>query len=173
MIASLEWGDRIIRPYSTENKWFLHEFDSRNFLWDINDREDRKVPGLSVWLPFALRFANSDAALEIAIDAAEIADQLGLLGADSLHDAVEADVLARPLRDGSERMRISADLSPPPHDSMHARSLPVQMAARIVEAEALPASELVEIEVPTAPAAGCTETTAAPDHPTRPKQGAR
>jgi len=34
-----------------------------------------KILGLSVWLPFALRLADSDAALEIPIDASQIADQ--------------------------------------------------------------------------------------------------
>jgi len=47
-------------PYylgGTESNWFLHEFDSQNFLWDINDREGRKVLGFlyGYHLPFDLR----------------------------------------------------------------------------------------------------------------------
>jgi hypothetical protein len=81
-------------PYHFGSTWFLHELDSQNFLWNINDREDRKVPGLSVWLPLALRLAYSDAALEGLIDAAQVSDEPALQGADLVSNPIVANVMA-------------------------------------------------------------------------------
>jgi hypothetical protein len=77
MISSLDGGElyHLDSTEGTENNPFLHEPRRRNFSWNISDSEGQKVLGLSVWLPFALRLADSDAALEIPIDASQIADQ--------------------------------------------------------------------------------------------------
>jgi hypothetical protein len=132
---------------STENNWFLHEFDSQNFLWDINDREGRKVPGLSVWLPFALRLADSDAALEIAIDASQMADEPALQQPDLISDSVIAKVTALAPGQRRERSLINTESATKLLDTIEARYRSVLMAARVIEMAAGPAEKLAEIEM--------------------------
>ena len=131
----------------TESNWFLHEFDSQNFLWDINDREGRKVPGLSVWLPFALRLADSDAALEIAIDAGQMADEPALQQPNLISDSVIAKVTALAPGQRRERSLISTDSATKLLDTIEARYRSVPMAARVIEMAAGPAEKFAEIEM--------------------------
>jgi hypothetical protein len=78
-------------------------------LWDINDREGQKVGELSVWLPFALRLADSDAALEIAIDASQMADEPALQQPDLISDSVIAKMTALAHGQRRERSLINSD----------------------------------------------------------------
>jgi hypothetical protein len=83
----------------------------------------------------------------------EMTEQCPLLKQNPGHDAVIARVMARTFRDGRKRMRINADLSPPPHDSVNARHRTVQMTARIVETAADPAGDGVQVDMLDPPAA--------------------
>jgi hypothetical protein len=78
--------------------------------------------------PPSLGLADADPALEIAVDAAEIAHQFGLLGLDPLDDAMEAHRV--PLAPGQWRkgLRVGADPLPQLPDAVDTRDLPVQIA---------------------------------------------
>jgi hypothetical protein len=81
-----------------------------------------------------------------------VPDQLAFFDAYSRSDTVEAGVMLRPFRNSRKRMRVDTDHPPPTHDAVNARHRTMQVAARIVEAAADPASYIVEIEVLAAPA---------------------
>jgi hypothetical protein len=100
-----------------------------------------------------LGLANTNAAPKIVDGRAQIVDEAGLLGADSLGDAMEANVMLRSVGKRREWARIRTKLSSQPCDAVDARHLPVEMAGGVVEAEADSASKLVEKNVPAALAA--------------------
>ena len=55
---------------------------------------------------------------EIAVDAAEIAEELHLLGTDAIDNAVPARVRGRPLRDKGKRMLVDTELPSPTPSSL-------------------------------------------------------
>jgi hypothetical protein len=136
--------------------------DSQYFLWDINDREDRKVAGLSVWLmlPFALRFANSDAAVEITVDAAEIAYEVRLQVLDLGADAPMANAMPLLLWERHERPLVSTDLPTQSPDPMNAWHGPIGVPRTPIEPAAATARDLGDVQVLTPAATGGTRTAA-------------
>ena len=100
-----------------------------------------------------LGLANTDTAPEVVDNRSQVADQASLLGADSLGDAIVTDMMLRPFRDSRERTRVRTELPSQPYDAVNAWHLPVPMPGGVVEAEADPAGEFVEENVPAALAA--------------------
>jgi hypothetical protein len=74
-------------------------------------------------LPLVLAFAYCNAPLQVARHGLQMADQLGLLGANPLGNTMEANVMLRPLRDRREGMRVNPELAPPARNSANARGL--------------------------------------------------
>ena len=82
-------------------------------------------------------------------------DQARFLGADSLHYAVEADVMRRPLWDGREGSRVDAELPAQPLDAADAgRLLPKVLACVPKPVTSLTSDRITQIQVPSTPAAG-------------------
>jgi hypothetical protein len=106
-------------------------------------------------LPLVLALANSDAALQRACDRAEVLNQCLLLGANPLDEPLVVGLGAawRARRQRSERPRVGTELPPQTRHAMDGGRRPVQVAAGVVEAQALPAGKLVEKDVPATPAA--------------------
>src|SRR5215831_11070060 len=131
----------------TENDCFLHDLSRQNFAWDINTRVGRKILGFSVWLPLALRLANANATVEIAVDTAKVLDETAFKPPYLGDDPVIAKMMA--LAPGQRRKGplVDADLPPQPPNAMKARHRPMQVATRIVETAAGPACEIVEIDM--------------------------
>jgi hypothetical protein len=76
-------------------------------------------------LPSILGLANTDAALEVVDDRAQVVDQADFLGVDSLDDTMEADMMLWSLRQRCERTRIRTDLPSQSCDTVNAWHLPV------------------------------------------------
>src|SRR5215831_14121021 len=87
-------------------------------------------------LPLAFRFANANAAFEIVNNAAQMTDQLRLLGAN-LGDklvVIRTAAAAPARRQWSKRSHIAtAELAPQPLDAANTRRLAPQVANRILK----------------------------------------
>jgi len=90
-------------------------------VWDINGRVGQKVLRLSVWLPFALRLADSDAAVEIAIDASQMADEPALQQPDLISDSMIAKMTVLAHGQRRERSLINSDSATKLLDTIEAR----------------------------------------------------
>ena len=83
----------------------------------------------------------------------KVADQTGLEGVDLGDDAVIAQVVLRPWRDRRERPQLKAELPAQIAQPVEARDRSVQMPRAVVQMQAGPTSEFIEIDVLAPPAA--------------------
>src|SRR5262249_10017076 len=120
-------------------------------------------------LPLMLGLARADAAIEIARQRLEMAEQRTLLEQDLSNDAMKADGMLWPLRQCRERARIGTDLPPQTRDAVNAGQRAVQMARGVRHAMALAAGENARLfmQAIAVTVAGGTNKGRPPD----PKQG--